>query len=99
MVGSRPPLTEKDVDGYRNEEFTHTAVAALIASGNADCGLGIYSAAKMYDLDFIEICTEEYDILIDEKAYENEQVQTFLDMIKSEKFKERLKEMGGYEVG
>ena len=53
----------------------------------------------MYDLDFIEICTEEYDILIDEKAYENEQVQTFLNMIKSEKFKERLKEMGGYEVG
>ena len=92
-------IDKKDVDGYRNEEFTHTAVAALIASGNADCGLGIYSAAKMYDLDFIEICTEEYDILIDEKAYENEQVQTFLDMIKSDKFKERLKEMGGYEVG
>ena len=92
-------IDKKDVEGYRNEEFTHTAVAALIASGNADCGLGIYSAAKMYDLDFIEICTEEYDILIDEKAYENEQVQTFLNMIKSEKFKERLKEMGGYEVG
>ena len=92
-------IDKKDVDGYRNEEFTHTAVAALIASGNADCGLGIYSAAKMYDLDFIEICTEEYDILIDEKAYDNEQVQTFLNMIKSEKFKERLKEMGGYEVG
>ena len=92
-------IDKKDVEGYRNEEFTHTAVAALIASGNADCGLGIYSAAKMYDLDFIEICTEEYDMLIDEKAYENEQVQTFLNMIKSEKFKERLKEMGGYEVG
>ena len=92
-------IDKKDVEGYRNEEFTHTAVAALIASGNADCGLGIYSAAKMYNLDFIEICTEEYDILIDEKAYDNEQVQTFLNMIKSEKFKERLKEMGGYEVG
>ncbi len=92
-------IDKKDIDGYRNEEFTHTAVAALIASGNADCGLGIYSAAKMYDLDFIEICTEEYDILIDEKAYDSEQVQTFLTMIKSDKFKERLKEIGGYEVG
>ncbi len=92
-------IDKKDIDGYRNEEFTHTAVAVLIASGNADCGLGIYSAAKMYDLDFIEICTEEYDILIDEKAYDSEQVQTFLAMIKSDKFKERLKEMGGYEVG
>ena len=92
-------IDKKDVDGYRNEEFTHTAVAALIASGNADCGLGIYSAAKMYDLDFIEICTEEYDILIDEKAYDSEQVQILLAMIKSDKFKERLKEIGGYEVG
>ena len=92
-------MDKKDVDGYRNEEFTHTAVAALIASGNADCGLGIYSAAKMYDLDFIEICTEEYDILISENAYECQQVQTFLDTIKSDNFKERLKEMGGYEVG
>lgn len=87
------------VDGYRNEEFTHTAVAALIASGNADCGLGIYSAAKMYDLDFIEICTEEYDILIDEKTYDSKQVQTLLDTIKSNKFKQRLGEMGGYEIG
>ena len=92
-------IDKRDVDGYRNEEFTHTAVAALIASGNADCGLGIYSAAKMYDLDFIGICTEEYDLLIDERAYDSKQVQTFLDMIKSDKFKERLEEMGGYEIG
>ncbi len=92
-------IDKSDVDGYRNEEFTHTAVAALIASGNADCSLGIYSAAKMYDLDFIEICTEEYDILIDEKAYDSKQVQTLLDRIKSNKFKQRLGEMGGYEIG
>ncbi|MBO5937624.1 MAG: molybdopterin biosynthesis protein, partial [Clostridia bacterium] len=92
-------IDKKAVEGYRNEEFTHTAVAALIASGNVDCGLGIYSAAKMYDLDFIEICTEEYDIIIDENAYETEQVQTFLSAIKSDKFKTRLKEMGGYVVG
>ncbi len=96
---SKNNIDKKAVEGYRNEEFTHTAVAALIASGNADCGLGIYSAAKMYDLDFIEICTEEYDILIDDKAYDSEQVQTFLGAIKSDKFKNRLREMGGYEVG
>ena len=91
-------IDKKDVDGYRNEEYTHTAVAALIAAGNADCGLGIYSAAKMYDLDFIEICIEEYDILIDEQNYDSEQVQTFLTAIKSDKFKQRLNEMGGYRL-
>ncbi len=87
------------IDGYRNEEFTHTAVAALISAGNADCGLGIYSAAKMYDLDFIEICIEEYDVLIDEKAYGTPQVREFLEAMKSEEFRERLMQMGGYTVG
>ncbi len=89
-------LDKKSIDGYRNEEFTHTAVAALIAAGNADCGLGIYSAAKMYDLDFIELCVEEYDVLIDEKAYNSEQVKGFLGVLRSDEFKSRLNEMGGY---
>lgn len=91
-------MQKKDIDGYRNEEFTHTAVAALIAAGNADCGLGICSAAKMYDLDFIEICVEDYDLLIDETAYGTEQVQSFLDVFGSREFKERLRQMGGYKL-
>ncbi len=92
-------INKNDVDGYRNEEFTHTAVAALIAAGNADCGLGIYSAAKMYGLDFIEICIEEYDFLIDEKAYDTYAVQKLLETLESDEFKERLTEMGGYQFG
>lgn len=92
-------MNKNDIDGYRNEEFTHTAVAALIAAGNADCGLGIYSAAKMYDLDFIEICTEEYDFLIDENAFGSEKVQKFLEAFGSDEFNERLTQMGGYSLG
>ena len=92
-------MSKKELDGYRNEEFTHTAVAALIAAGNADCGLGIYSAAKMYDLDFIELCIEEYDVLIDESVYESEPVQKFLKILKSDELKEKLTQMGGYKFG
>ena len=84
------------IDGYRNEEFTHTAVAALIAAGNADAGLGIYSAAKMYDLDFIPICNETYEFLIDKNALENPMVKAFLEVLYSDGFKSRLTEMGGY---
>ncbi|MBQ4267475.1 MAG: molybdopterin biosynthesis protein [Clostridia bacterium] len=92
-------MKKSEIDGYRNEEFTHTAVAALIAAGNADSGLGIYSAAKMYGLDFIEICTEEYDVLVDEKAYDSEAVQKFLSVLKGEELRERLTKMGGYTFG
>lgn len=92
-------LDKNKIEGYRNEEFTHTAVAALIASGNADCGLGIYSAAKMYDLDFIEICIEEYDLIVDEDVCDFEQLCTFIDILNSETLRERLKKMGGYTFG
>lgn len=59
----RENVDTASVYGYDREELTHTSVAAQIASGSADVGMGIYSAAKLYDLDFIPICIEEYDSL------------------------------------
>ena len=56
--------------GYDREELTHTSVAAQIVSGSADAGMGIYSAAKLYDLDFIPICIEEYDLIIPDHAWD-----------------------------
>ncbi|MBQ3903629.1 MAG: molybdopterin biosynthesis protein, partial [Eubacterium sp.] len=89
-------LTPQEIEGYRNEEFTHTAVAALIAAGNADAGLGIWSAAKMYDLDFIPICNETYEFLVDKKYLENPMVKAFSEVLYSDEFQKRLSEMGGY---
>ncbi|MBQ7595986.1 MAG: molybdopterin biosynthesis protein [Clostridia bacterium] len=91
-------LDPDKIEGYYNEEFTHTAVAALIAAGNADAGLGIYSAAKIYDLDFIPLCTEKYEFLVS-KEYENDPMVTaFLRVLSSDEMRIRLKKMGGYTV-
>ncbi len=92
-------ISPGEISGYGNEEFTHTAVAALIAAGNADAGLGIYSAAKMYDLDFIPVCNETYEFLIDRAYLDNPMVKSFLEVLYSEEFKSRLDEMGGYTEG
>lgn len=89
-------IDKNAIEGYRNEEFTHTAVAAQIAAGNADCGLGIYSAAKMYDLDFIPVCVEQYDFLVNEAAADSEAVKAFFEILESDELKKRLEEMGGY---
>ncbi len=91
-------MNAKDIYGYDREEFTHTSVAAQIASGTADAGLGIYSAAKTYGLDFIPVCNEEYDFLIDEKAYDSEKVQRFINALHSDELKTRLEKLGGYET-
>jgi len=84
--------------GYDREELTHTSVAAQIVSGSADAGMGIYSAAKLYDLDFIPVCIEEYDLIIPDHAWDTPMVQQMLATLKSEAFKEKILSLGGYTV-
>jgi putative molybdopterin biosynthesis protein len=84
--------------GYDREEFTHTSVAAQIASGSADAGMGIYSTARLYGLDFIPICIEQYDLLIPDSAWETDVVQKVIEILKSEEFSQKLTEMGGYTL-
>ena len=91
-------LNPDAIYGYDREELTHTSVAAQIVSGSADAGMGIYSAAKLYDLDFIPICIEEYDLIIPDHAWDTPMVQQMIASLKSEAFKEKILSLGGYTV-
>ena len=86
------------VYGYSREEITHNAVAVQIAEGSADAGMGIFSAAKLYGLDFLPICTEEYDLLIPESAWETPMVRQLINTLKSPAFRNRIEAMGGYTL-
>ncbi|MBR5291736.1 MAG: molybdopterin biosynthesis protein [Clostridia bacterium] len=91
-------IDRSSVYGYDREELTHTSVAIQIASGSADAGMGIYSAAKLYDLDFLPVCIEEYDLLIPDFAYDTPMVRQMLDTMTSSEFKARLEVLGGYTL-
>lgn len=91
-------LSKEKIEGYEREEFTHTNVAAIVAAGSADVGMGIYSVAAMYDLDFIPICEEHYDFLVDKSTVKLNSYKEFIDVIKGEIFRERLNKMGGYRL-
>ncbi len=84
--------------GYDREELTHTSVAAQIASGSADAGMGIYSAAHLYGLDFIPVCVEEYDLLVPDSAWETPMVQKMIAVLKSDAFREKIDALGGYTL-
>ena len=84
--------------GYDREETTHNAVAVQIAENSADAGMGIFSAAKLYDLDFLPICTEEYDLLIPESLWDTRLVRQLIATLQSEAFRERIEAMGGYTL-
>ncbi|HOP61955.1 MAG TPA: molybdopterin biosynthesis protein [Spirochaetota bacterium] len=91
-------INPDNIYGYTREEYTHLSVAVQIANGSADAGLGIYSAAGIYDLDFVPVCEEEYDFIIQRKNLESDHVRKFLSVLKSEEFKHRLLKIGGYSL-
>ena len=45
---------------YQTEEFTHQAVAAVIASGAADVGIGVRAAAANFFLNRMALGEESY---------------------------------------
>lgn len=91
-------IEAQGIYGYQREEFTHLAVAALIAAGSADTGLGIYSAARAYGLDFVPVCEEEYDFIIPERFVDLRIIKHFIEILRSDEFLKKLEDLGGYNV-
>lgn len=89
-------INTEGITGYDREEFTHLAVAAAVHSGDADAGLGVYSAASAMGLDFIPLGNEEYDFAVPEEYLETEMIKSFIDTIKSSEFLKELDRLGGY---
>lgn len=92
----RAGINPAEINGYGNEMTTHMAVAALVLSESADVGLGIQSAAKVMGLDFVPVGLEQYDFAIPQEYLELEYVKAFIAILRSEDFKEKLIELGGY---
>ena len=95
----RAGLKPADVDGYAKEESTHMAVAVNVLTGAADCGMGIYAAARALGLDFVPLARERYDLAVPERFWEDPRILAVRDMLQTEAFKARLENLGGYETG
>jgi molybdenum cofactor synthesis domain-containing protein len=93
QLGIRP----ESIKGYDHDEFTHMAVAVDVLSGAADCGMGIFAAAKALGQDFISMDREQYDLIMPSIMLENPNIQAVLETIKSHDFRERVRALGGYD--
>lgn len=91
-------VVPESIRGYNREMTTHMAVATAVSTGSADTGLGIYSAAKALDMDFIEVAYEDYDFLVDADMLENPEIKEFISLLKSQEFQERVLALGGYKL-
>ena len=90
-------IEPKAIKGYDHDEFTHMAVAVDVLSGAADCGMGIFAAARALDLDFVPMVREQYDLVIPSAMVEQPNIKVVLDTIRSRHFRERVAALGGYD--
>ncbi|RLB17424.1 MAG: molybdopterin biosynthesis protein [Deltaproteobacteria bacterium] len=85
------------IRGYDHEEFTHMAVAVDVLSGAADCGMGIFAAARALDLDFIPVEREQYDLIVPSEMVNLPGIAKVLETVRTRHFRERVAELGGYD--
>ncbi len=86
------------IHGYEREEYTHMAVAAAVAGGSADAGMGIRAAARALGLDFISVVEERYDLCIPAEYMDTPHVTRLLDVLKMDEFRSAVRDLGGYDL-
>ena len=92
----RRGLNGTAIAGYEDEEFTHSAVAAYIAAGMADAGMGVEAAARQFGLDFLPLASENYLLVCHRKALRHEAVQRLLETIRTDAFRNAVLQLPGY---
>jgi len=90
-------LRPESIDGYAHEEFTHEAIAATVAGGQADVGFGIEAAAARYDLGFVPLLWERYGFVMRAAAAGSPEGKQFLARLQGNTFRQRLIALPGYE--
>jgi putative molybdopterin biosynthesis protein len=95
---ARSGIDPVEIVGYEREEPTHLAVAATIASGRADCGMGVLAAARAFGLDFVPVTREPYDLVLERETLGLPMLTPFWDLLQSPAFRSAVEDLGGYDT-
>ena len=96
---ARRGIEPSAVHGCAREEHTHLAVAAAVAAGRADCGLGVLAAARAFELDFVPVANEPYDLVLARESADDELLAPLWELLGTQAFQESVEALGGYETG
>ena len=86
------------MNGYARQARTHLAVAAAVAAGRADAGLGILAAARAFGLDFVPVTREPYDLVLAADAMEGPLLAPLWALLASDRFQAAVTDLGGYST-
>ncbi len=86
------------VRGYETEEYTHLAVAATIAAGQAEAGFGLKAAAVRLGLDFVPLCKEIYWLALRARRLEVKPVRRLRDGLMGAPLRRAVRGLPGYSI-
>ncbi len=86
------------INGFQTEEFTHSAIAAYIASGMADAGFGVETAARRFGLNFIPLVQERYFFAAAKKSLQKSPLRDVVTILQSAEFKAQVNQLIGYDA-
>ena len=92
-------INSDQVKGYGTIVASHFEIARAIASRQADVGVGIRSAAQLFDLDFVPLQAARYDLVVP-KAYlkSHPTLAHLFETIVSRPFRHEIEALGGYDT-
>ena len=91
-------ISHHKINGFENTEFTHSAVAAFIASGMADVGFGVQTAAQRFGLDFIPLVRERYFFALPSASLNDPLMQSVIAILRSPGLRETINQLPGYDA-
>ena len=91
-------LEPSAITGYDSILPTHTAVAAAIAAGQADAGIGLRASAEAYGLSFTPLFMERYDLVMRKDRLSDEAIDAVLDSLSSRRLRHALGSIVGYDT-
>jgi molybdate transport repressor ModE-like protein len=97
MLAADGPPPEM-INGFNSAEFTHSAVAAYIASGMADAGVGMRAAAAQFKLDFRPLVRETYYFAVRRDALEGTAMCQLLDLMRQPSYHQQVAAVPGYDA-
>ncbi|WP_209427575.1 helix-turn-helix transcriptional regulator [Pararhodobacter sp. SW119] len=94
---AREGLSAADLTTVDRPAETHADLAALIETGEADCGLGLKAAAGL--MGFLPLLADEsFDLAMTRRDYFEPPIQSLLAFARSEAFARRALHLGGYDL-
>ena len=92
-------INQDQVKGYGTIVASHFEVARAIASRQADVGVGIRSAAQLFDLDFVPLQAARYDLVVPRAYLKSHPTLAHLfETLVSRPFRNEIETLGGYDT-